>query len=259
GKREVQRLAKRIDELSRTLQGTYPLPSTERIEEHLPEAFDSEFLPEYMPQVKPHTANMYIAPRLDGKTKGIFYATGGVAQHDSLFFHEVVPGHHLERTSQLRRDIPLICQLTFFTGFIEGWALYAEQLAYELMVDNKQFRELDLLQNQYLRALRLVADTGVNAFGWTPEEAYRYLTRAGISGGMAQSEVSRYLTWPGQATAYYTGYLKLLELREKMREQMGQDFSLKTFHRLVLEDGQLPLPVLEEKINAFLNAFAGSQ
>ncbi|HRW93331.1 MAG TPA: DUF885 family protein, partial [Thermotogota bacterium] len=92
--------------------------------------------------------------------------------------------------------------------------------------------------------------------GWTPEEAYRYLTRAGISGGLAQSEVSRYLTWPGQATAYYTGYLKLLELREKTREAMGEDFSLKAFHRLVLEDGQLPLPILEEKIHAFLESYS---
>jgi len=256
GKREVQYLAERIDELNRELRGKSPVASDERIEDHLPEAFEADFLPQYMPEVKPYSANMYITPRMDGKTKGIFYATGGVAKHDSLYFHEVVPGHHLERTSQLRREIPLICQLTFFTGFIEGWALYAEQLAYELLTDNKEFHELDLLQNQYLRALRLVADTGVNYYGWTPEEAYRYLTRAGISGGLAQSEVSRYLTWPGQATAYYTGYLKLLELREKTREAMGEDFSLKAFHRLVLEDGQLPLPILEEKIHAFLESYS---
>jgi uncharacterized protein (DUF885 family) len=137
--------------------------------------------------------------------------------------------------------------MCFFTAYIEGWALYSERLAWETMADEKLKRELDYLQNLLLRAKRIVADTGINYKRWTRPQTVAYMLEDGFSRGLVESDVNRYITWPGQACAYYVGYTKLMELREVMEEKYGADFNLKDFHKLILENGQMPLEILEKK------------
>ena len=143
--------------------------------------------------------------------------------------------------------MPMIRHMCFFTAYIEGWALYSERLAFETMVEEKLKRELDYLQNLLLRAKRIVADTGINYKHWTRSETVNYMLEDGFSRGLVESDVNRYITWPGQACAYYVGYSKLMELRSVMEEKHGDNFDVKEFHKLILENGQMPLEILEKK------------
>jgi len=146
----------------------------------------------------------------------------------------------------------MIRHMCFFTAYIEGWALYAERLAFETMEEGKLKRELDYLQNLLLRAKRIVADTGINYMRWTRSQTVDYMLEDGFDRGLVESDVNRYITWPGQACAYYVGYTKIMELRELMKEKYGEGFDLRVFHKLILENGQMPLEILGEK---FMESF----
>jgi len=253
GKGEVEKIRNRIVELRSLIGGNTSINTEESIMEYMDDLFYPEFQPEYLPEIEIFYANMYTPPRIDGKTKGIFYSTTGNKEENSLYFHEVVPGHHLERTYNLRLEtMPMIRHMCFFTAYIEGWALYAERLAWETMKEDKLKRELDYLQNLLLRAKRIVADTGINYKRWTRQQTVDYMLEDGFSRDLIESDVNRYITWPGQACAYYVGYTKLMELRKLMEEKCGEDFDLREFHKLILENGQMPLEILEKK---FLESF----
>jgi uncharacterized protein (DUF885 family) len=248
GKAEVEKIRKRIAELYAILGSNTTINTDESIMDHMNDLFYDEFQPEYLPEIQVYYATMYSPPRIDGKTKGIYFSTTGTAEENSVYFHEAVPGHHLERTYNLRMEnMPMIRHMCFFTAYIEGWALYSERLAWETMADEKLKRELDYLQNLLLRAKRIVADTGINYKRWTRSQTVAYMLEDGFSRGLVESDVNRYITWPGQACAYYVGYTKLMELREVMEEKYGADFNLKDFHKLILENGQMPLEILEKK------------
>jgi uncharacterized protein (DUF885 family) len=173
----------------------------------------------------------------------------------SLVAHEGVPGHHLQMsTTQDTPSLPLLRRLMAFAGFIEGWGVYAEQLADEMGVyDGDAFGRIGYLRWRLWRAARCVADTGVHAMKWTREQAIAYLVQTtGDTPVGAAAEVDRYFVWPGQAAAYELGALRMTELREKARAEMGARFDIKAFHALVLTGGAIPLDVLQSAVEDWI-------
>ena len=141
-----------------------------------------------------------------------------------------------------------------FNAYTEGWGLYAERLMWELgAYAGDPQGDLGRLQLEAFRAARLVVDTGVHAGRWSFDRAVNFLVAAtGFPLDRAQSELTRYCVWPGQATSYYIGFLKLLDLRQKARDALGDRFSLKAFHHVILVNGSLPLSILEKLVDAYI-------
>ena len=204
-------------------------------------------VPEYSEQ--PAAGGYYQAPSLDGSRPGVFYAnlydikqtpTFGMR---TLTFHETIPGHHLQIALNQEND-----QLTFYrklgyrtSAYTEGWALYAEQLAVEIGMTKDLYDELGVLQSEMFRANRLVVDTGIHFKKWSREQAMDYMKKTtGMSDTQVRVEIERYIVWPGQALSYKIGMLKILELREKAKEKMGQNFNIKSFHSIILDQGIVP-------------------
>jgi len=174
----------------------------------------------------------------------------------TLAYHEAVPGHHFQISLAQESDLPLFRNVNTFLGYTEGWALYAEQLASELgWYDDDPYGDLGRLQAQAFRAARLVVDTGLHARGWTFDQAHEFMVEnTGQEPGFMQFEVSRYIAWPGQATAYMVGMLKILELRQRAIDRLGDHFDLQEFHRVVLSNGSMPLEVLERVVDRYITA-----
>lgn len=200
----------------------------------------------------------YVPAALDGSRPGVFYANvsgqGMLYRMRSLAYHEAVPGHHTQLAIQQETDLPTFRKVATFTGYVEGWALYAERLAYELgWYDDDPYGNLGRLQFEAYRAARLVVDTGIHSQGWSFDEAVRFFVEnVGFSEGQARNEIGRYVVWPGQATAYMVGMLDLLRLRAKAEAALGDDFDLAAFHRLVLGSGSMPLDVLERVVEDWI-------
>ena len=173
---------------------------------------------------------------------------------ESTAFHEAYPGHHMQAALALELEgLHPISQYFFLSGFGEGWALYAERLSEELGLFSSDVDRLGLLSNEALRAARLVVDSGMHALGWTRQRAIDYLlshTTETVARGTA--EIDRYIAVPGQATSYMIGNLEIRRLREGAEEKLGEDFDLRAFHDLVLEDGSVPLWVLGEKVERWV-------
>jgi uncharacterized protein (DUF885 family) len=202
----------------------------------------------------------YTPPRLDGSRPGTYWfnteqATAGLGWDlEGVAFHEAVPGHHLQlsRIQQLD-ELPALQRQRSLTVFSEGWGLYAEQLAEEVGLYSSTESLLGALQAALMRAARLVVDTGLHAFGWSREEALRYMREhVALPAGFLASEIDRYIVGPGQALSYLTGKRELLALRELARGELGTGFSLAEFHATVLDAGSLPLPVLRRRIESWL-------
>lgn len=203
----------------------------------------------------------YVPAAMDGSRQGTFFAnlrdtaetpTWGMK---SLAYHEGIPGHHFQiATAQGLKGLPFIRQQPIYGAYVEGWALYAERLAAEIgMYKNDPLGDLGRLQYELLRAVRLVVDTGIHADGWTREQAIDYMVdTTGMARSDATSEVERYMAMPGQACSYKVGQLKILELRDKARAELGDKFSLKDFHTVVLENGAVPLTVLERLVDEWI-------
>jgi uncharacterized protein (DUF885 family) len=200
----------------------------------------------------------YEPAAMDGSRPGTFFAnlrdvhempTWGMK---TLAYHEGIPGHHFQiATAQGLKGLPLIRQQPIYTAYVEGWALYSERLMVEIgMYENDPWGDLGRLQAEMYRAVRLVVDSGIHAKGWTREQAIAYMAGAtGLAESEVVSEIERYMALPGQALAYKVGQLKILELREKARAALGPAFDLKEFHTVVLEDGAVPLTVLERLVD----------
>jgi uncharacterized protein (DUF885 family) len=198
---------------------------------------------------------------MDGSRPGTFFANLRDMNEmpkwgmKTLAYHEGIPGHHFQISTALGlKDLPLIRQQTLYTAYAEGWALYAELFAAEIgMYKDDPWGDLGRLQLELLRAARLVVDTGLHAQNWSREQAIDYMTS---TTGMAQSdvtsEVERYMAAPGQACAYKLGQLKILELREKAKAALGPKFDLKDFHAVVLENGGVPLTLLQQLVDEWI-------
>jgi uncharacterized protein (DUF885 family) len=212
-------------------------------------------------QEKGTSGAYYQQASMDGSRPGIFFANLRDMKEmpqwgmKTLAYHEGIPGHHFQSSIALAlAGLPLIRQQTLYAAYAEGWGLYAEQLAAEIgMYKDDPFGDLGRLQLELLRAGRLVVDTGLHAKGWTREQAIDYMvSTTGIEPSDVTSEVERYMALPGQACAYKVGELKILELREKAKTALGAKFSLKDFHAVVLENGGVPLTVLEQLVDEWI-------
>ncbi len=217
----------------------------------------------YDPSVEQFNAGgSYQSGTPDGSRPGTFYfnaydlpsrlTTGNV----TLYLHEGAPGHHFQISlAQENTDLPNFMRFGGNGAFVEGWALYSETLGYEMGFFDDPYNRYGTLQDEQLRAMRLVVDTGIHAKGWTREQAIDFmLENSGMTRTEVVAEVERYIAIPSQALGYKVGALKIQELRQKAEKALGRKFDLKGFHAQVLGTGSLPLPVLEAKIDRWIAA-----
>jgi uncharacterized protein (DUF885 family) len=203
--------------------------------------------------------NEYNPPAEDGSRPAVFFINAYQAEKksrteaESTAFHETIPGHHLQGAIALeRKDIHPIGRYLGNSGYLEGWALYAERLADEMHLFSSDLDRLGMLSSQALRASRLVVDSGLHTLGWTRQQAIDYmLAHTAEPQDDIVSEVDRYIIYPGQATAYMLGNLEIHKARDEAQQAMGQKFDIKQFHDRVLEDGAVPVSFLHEKIRAW--------
>lgn len=214
-------------------------------------------MPAYM---NPDSAEYYKPPTKDASRPGYFYAnalgfkkrpTWGMA---SLAAHEAVPGHHLQNARALELgELPEFRRNAWYIAFGEGWALYAETLGNDMGMYDDPYSKFGHLQWQALRAARLVVDTGIHHMGWSRQQAVDYMIeRTGIEPGFVSSEVDRYTSWPGQALGYMIGQLKIIELRDRAKAKLGMKFDVRRFHNAVIDNGTVPLNVLEQLIDEWI-------
>jgi uncharacterized protein (DUF885 family) len=207
-------------------------------------------------------AGAYYQPGdLGGSRPGVFY----VNQRDmveiqqfgmkTLAYHEGIPGHHFQiAIAQELKGVPFFRRMVPFTAYVEGWAMYAENLARELgAYQDDPYGELGFLDSILFRAVRLVVDTGIHYKRWTREQAIAYMEdHSAQAPESIVSEIERYFVMPGQACAYKIGEIKVLELRAKAQDEMGDRFDLRAFHDVVLKNGAMPLTILEQVIEDYI-------
>ncbi|WOH37896.1 DUF885 domain-containing protein [Thalassotalea fonticola] len=207
------------------------------------------------------SGGQYNPPSLDGSKPGIFWINlrdiENLAKFDlpTLTFHETNPGHHWQASlNMVQENMPLLRKLAAYNAFVEGWALYAEQVAYEMgMYAHDPYSNLGRLKAEIFRAVRLVVDTGIHYKKWTREQAITYMMEnTGAPHSEAKAEIERYMVWPGQALGYKLGMLKILELRAQAKKLLGSRFDISEFHDVVLLNGALPLSILEQKVNDWI-------
>ncbi|MDC1391953.1 DUF885 domain-containing protein [Flavobacteriaceae bacterium] len=175
----------------------------------------------------------------------------------SLTAHEAVPGHHLQGSlnSELTESIPRFRRDLYLSAYGEGWGLYSEYLADEMGIYSTPYEHFGKLTYEMWRACRLVVDTGIHAFGWTREEAVNFMSKnTALSIHEINTEIDRYISWPGQAISYKIGELKIRELREKAEKEMRNQFDIRDFHEVILEKGTVTLPILESRILGYIKS-----
>jgi uncharacterized protein (DUF885 family) len=208
----------------------------------------------------------YDMAAMDGSRPGTFFVNLRSVKETAtwtmktLAYHEGIPGHHFQiSTAQQMKNLPLIRQVPLYSAYAEGWALYAEHLAAEIgMYKDDPLGDLGRLEAEMFRAARLVVDTGLHSQGWSRDQAIAYMVdTTGMNESEVISEVERYMGQPGQACAYKVGQLKILELRERAKAALGSKFNLKDFHAVVLENGAVPLTLLESIVNQWIESEKG--
>ncbi len=208
----------------------------------------------------PRSTTAYYFPTTgDGKTAGYFYVntydlkSRPLYEYEALSFHEAVPGHHLQLALQMELDLPNFRRFGNSTAFVEGWALYAERLGLEAGFYTDLYSDFGRLTFEMWRAARLVVDPGMHALGWSRQHAIDFMSE---NTALAQlniaNEVDRYIAWPGQALAYKMGELAIRRLRGQAEAAFGGGFDLREFHKVVLEDGGVPLSALENKVQSWI-------
>ena len=202
----------------------------------------------------------YQSPTPDGSRPGRYYvnlydmADMPLFEVEALFYHEGLPGHHLQRTIQTElKALPAFRQFGGVTAYTEGWGLYSEKLAKDMGLYADPYRDFGRLQLELHRAIRLVVDSGLHHKKWTREQAIQYVAdnSADAPGGIVKA-IERYIVYPGQATAYLVGRLKISALRDKASQALGAKFDVRAFHDLVLQSGPVPLDILEERVDAWI-------
>jgi uncharacterized protein (DUF885 family) len=209
---------------------------------------------------QPGAAQHYFPGTPDGSRAGVYYAhlsdMRAMPKHqlEVVAYHEGNPGHHMQISiAQELTGVPQFRTQAGFTAYVEGWALYSELLAKEMGAYKDPYSDFGRLSTEIWRAIRLVVDTGLHAKGWTEQQAVDYFTaNSPQASGAIRSEVQRYITWPGQATAYKVGMQKILELRERAKRDLGDRFDIRGFHDTVLGGGAMPLHILERRVNEWV-------
>jgi uncharacterized protein (DUF885 family) len=203
----------------------------------------------------------YSPPAVDGSRPGVFWSVVndpkeyGSTGMVTLFLHEGQPGHHFHIALMQELKLPNFRQFGGNNAFTEGWALYAETLGKEMGLFDKPEDYFGHLNDEMLRAVRLVVDTGMHSKGWTREQSIQYMRETlGYPESIARSETERYMVWPAQALGYKIGSLKIVELRKRAEAALGDKFSLPAFHEVVLGEGTLPLALLEAKVDRWIAA-----
>ncbi|MCS0591109.1 DUF885 domain-containing protein [Massilia norwichensis] len=201
----------------------------------------------------------YTPPAVDGSRPGVFWAVvNDPKQYGStgmvtLFLHEGQPGHHFHIALMQELNLPNFRKFGGNNAFTEGWALYAETLGKEMGLFDKPEDYFGHLNDEMLRAARLVVDTGMHEKGWSREQAIKYFSDTlGYSEADSRAQIERYMVWPGQALGYKIGSLKIQELRRRAESALGAKFSLPKFHEIVLDEGTLPLALLEKKVDRWI-------
>jgi uncharacterized protein (DUF885 family) len=196
----------------------------------------------------------------DGSRPGTFYFNAydlpsrSTWEETTLFMHEGEPGHHFQISlAQENPNLPAFMRFGGNTAYVEGWALYSESLGYPMGMYTDPYQRFGNLNDEMLRAMRLVVDTGIHSKGWTRDQSIQYmLDHSGESKTDATAEVERYIAIPSQALAYKIGQLKISELRDKAKAALGPKFDIRQYHAEVLDTGALPLPTLEKKIDSWI-------
>ncbi|WP_417705187.1 DUF885 domain-containing protein [Rheinheimera aquimaris] len=215
---------------------------------------------------QPGAAQHYFPGTPDGARPGIYYAhlsdmrSMPKNEMEAIAYHEGNPGHHMQISiAQELTSVPTFRTQAGFTAYSEGWGLYAELLAKEMGAYQNPYSDFGRLITEMWRAVRLVVDTGLHSKGWTEQQAIDYfMDKTPIAQGAVISEVRRYIVWPGQATGYKIGMLKILELRSKAKQALGDKFDIKAFHDTVLGGGALPLSVLEKRVDNWVEQVKSS-
>ncbi|HZG42453.1 MAG TPA: DUF885 domain-containing protein [Longimicrobium sp.] len=298
GLREVARIRARMDSLMRAtgFTGTFPefvhfLRTDPRFYVATPEALlertslvlkrmDGELprlfgrlprmpygIKEIPAYIAPRTTTAYYSrPSGDGTRAGTYWVntydlpSRPTYEIEALSLHEAVPGHHLQIALQQELEgLPRFRRFAGFTAFVEGWALYAEQLGYEVGFYQDPYSRFGQLTYEMWRACRLVVDTGMHWKGWTRQQAIDFMAaNSALTVLNITNEVDRYIAWPGQALAYKTGQMKISELRAEAQAALGGRFDIRRFHDVVLGSGSVPLTVLEENVRGWIAAGGGA-
>jgi uncharacterized protein (DUF885 family) len=220
---------------------------------------DVQRIPEFKEKTSPGA--YYQRPAFDGSRPGVFYANlydiKATPKYGmmTLAYHEGIPGHHFQIAIQQEQDdLPFFRRLIPFTAFSEGWALYAERLAYEMgMYEGKPYSNIGRLQAELFRAVRLVVDTGIHAKRWSRERAIDYMLKnTGMAESDVVSEIERYFVMPGQATSYKMGMRHILMLRDRAQQELGDEFDIRDFHRVILTNGAVPLTIMEQLVDEYI-------
>ena len=227
----------------------------------IPDAeLDIRRVPEFSQDSAP--GGYYNQPAVDGSRPGVFYinlkdtADNPKWTLPTLLVHEAAPGHHFQIARGMElKGVPMLRKFSPFQAYTEGWALYVERMAAEDLdlYHDDPLADLGRLQAEQFRAVRLVVDTGLHAKRWTREEAIDYMVgKTGMTEEEVTREIERYVVWPGQALAYKTGQLAILDMRDHAERELGESFDLKAFHEKLLEHGALPLEVLREQVELWV-------
>jgi uncharacterized protein (DUF885 family) len=241
---------------------------TRQMYEKLPELFGRlpqaslEILPVETWREENEAMAMYFNPAPDGSRPGRVMVNTHEAEKrktitmESTAYHEGVPGHHMQLAIQQEiPDLPSFRQQGGHTAFVEGWALYSEALGKEVGFFEDPYSDYGRLQDEILRAIRLVVDTGLHAMRWNRQQVVDYFrAHSALDELDIQTETDRYIVWPGQALGYKIGQLRIVELRERARAQLGDRFDIREFHDLVLGSGSLPLHILEERVEQWIRS-----
>jgi len=206
------------------------------------------------------TTAYYMRPSADGSRAGYYYVNlykpevRPKYEIEVLSVHEAVPGHHLQIALAMEiENIPNFRKYSGYTAYVEGWGLYSESLGYDMGLYQDPYSEFGALTYDMWRAVRLVVDTGMHYKGWSREQAIEFFKEnAAKTEQDIINEVDRYLIMPGQALAYKIGQLKIMELKKKSKESLGEKYDIKEFHHVILGEGALPLDILEEKVDQYI-------
>ena len=239
-----------IDEVSQGLEPYFDL---------MPESVvEVQRIPEFKEKTAPGA--YYQRPAMDGSRPGVFYANlydiKATPRYGmrTLAYHEAIPGHHFQLAIQQQQDdLPFFRRMIPAIAYSEGWALYAERLAWELGFQDDPYDNIGRLQAELFRGVRLVVDTGIHKKRWSREEAIDYMiTNTGMAQTDVVAEIERYFVMPGQALAYKVGMTKILELRDLARTELGDQFDIREFHHVVLTSGSVPLDILEDLVKQYI-------